>query len=277
MALNIDQLVSQGNREIADLYVALQREQQEQLPELDSPSQTAIYKVLLYIFAVLSWLQTNRWAQAEQQLITAARSAEQGNAYWLAQTALAFRDGATISLNTETYRYEYVSDAGQRVIDRVSVSTADATTTLKLAKSGTEGLQPLSASQLTAFQSYISRQQWAGTRINVVSLPADELWVQADVYYDANIQSADDLRADLDAAVNDFFENIGFDGRFLVSAYVDAIQSIPGVVDVQTILVQARPNGGTFERVDRVYDPASGYFVQPDGKRISETVQLFSA
>jgi hypothetical protein len=137
---------------------------------------------------------------------------------------------------------------------------------IKVAKQGGDGdLMPLESAEQTAFQSYLNRVRDAGVSISILTLPADSLKLEIDIYYNALIIDANGERIDGTAptpvrdAIRNYLANIEFDGTFVLANLIDAIQQVEGVRFPYPRVVQTRYGALAWENVEAQYLPVSGY------------------
>jgi hypothetical protein len=152
---------------------------------------------------------------------------------------------------------------------------------VKVAKSVSGVLSPLTDEERNALTSYVGVIQFAGIPIQVISLNADRLRVGAQVYYNGQyVESV--VKAKVIQAVNDFLANLDFNSTVKLTALVDAIQRVEGVDDVKLVEVKGRAQQDSLNAApafDRQYVAAAGYLIAEDtaSHTLSDTIQMILA
>ncbi|MEB0262922.1 hypothetical protein [Mucilaginibacter sp. 10I4] len=163
-----------------------------------------------------------------------------------------------------------VVDASKRIISRASVVTTLAgNSIIKLATS--EPPQALSALQLSAAQSYVNA---IGATVSYlcVSSPADQIYINADVYYQGQYSAI--IKQSVIDAINNYlanFSNVSFNGALKVSDIETTIKNVTGVNDSVLRNVITRSDAtpfanGTYlvqnsQYISRIYSSQAGYIV----------------
>lgn len=231
---------------------------QADLVDLDSPSQTAIYTLWIYIQAMCQYFLESLVSVKQAEIETTVNSAIVPSEAWLQRKALEFQYSATVPQVVQLVdfvpTYNPV-DATLRIITRASVqTTGQRIVTVKVAKS--EPPVALSGPELSAFQAYLTQGGdgttsgtgtgigYAGVQIKATSITSDRLFLRGTIKY--NGQYSATVQADVIAAINNYLANIPFDGQFKVLSLIDAIQSVPYVTDIDMDDIAIRANAVAF-------------------------------
>lgn len=230
------------------------------LSSLNSPSKSAIYNLWMYVFAAICWVQEKVFEDNKNEVQAIVENAIPGTDKWLAVEVGKWQNGDTLVFDVESAKYSYpIIDPAKRIIKRVAVVSNGGLTTVKVAKEDGNGNPlPLSTPELTAFKSYVNEIQWAGSNVTVVSLASDKLKLPIDVFYDGQIPVSA-MQSLVEQAINSYLANLDFNGTLFETKLMDSIQVVEGVRDVVFRGLEARPNVGTFNPIERVYDAISGY------------------
>jgi len=201
-----------------------------------------------------------------------------GTDAWVYSKVLEFQYDATtaqyIQLSAELIPVYETVDTTLRIITRAAVVTlGNGRVTIKVAKS--EPPVPLSSPELTALTDYLEVIMPAGPKVTVLSEDSDKLYVDADIYYDG--QFVDSIQTDVEAAINNYLADLGFNGIFMNSALQDAIQNVQGVKDVVINEVKARKDTTVFASatvVSRMWQTSAGYIVEEttSGQTFADTI-----
>jgi hypothetical protein len=209
----------------------------------NNPSAVGRFRALIYTVAVCAaWLR-GKWDElkAEINAILDDRAAV-GTLAWYRRIAFEFQysDSTTYVLTEDTagplrpITYTVVAPAAQ-IITRCSTrKLPDNRLEIKAAKGPDNALAQLSGPELTAFAAYIDRRGLPVTH-QVISLPATEVAITAEVLYDGAASPAS-VQTAVEAALDAFFATLNtrdnFGGILYAQRVIDAVQAVPGVIDV---------------------------------------------
>lgn len=253
---------------IDEYYELIQNEvdSEASLDGLDSPSKTAEFDLWMWMFAAMSVIMDSLWNERKDEIQIIVDSAIPGTEKWFQKELLKFQYGDALSFDTDTAKYFYaVIDATKQIIKRCAVISSGGITQIKVAKEDGSGNPiALTAPELTAFISFVRQIQWAGANIaNPVSFASDKLNAPFIVYYNGTIK-IDDIKPLVEAAFTAYLAALPFNGEYKITAHQDALQAVANVNDVVPGVVQAKPDAGAYNIVNRVYYPVAGY-IEKDG------------
>lgn len=227
---------------------------------VNSSSNDALWEMWADIFAYVSWLLHRLWLIYEQRLNTAAAAVIPHTAYWYSVKAKEFQLGDALTVVDGAIIYPII-DESKRIVAVSAVKENDGKLVLKVAKASASGLEPLDASELSAFDGYIKSIKDAGVSILIVSQNADVLKLELSIYYNPIIPLAT-IQNNVESAINNYLLNLPFDGIFRRTKLVDALQKIEGVVDINIDVCEASVSYVTtsaFNPVETFYDTVAGY------------------
>lgn len=252
---------------------------QSSLDNLNSTSQTAIWNLLFYVVAVAIYTFEVLLDLFKTEVETTVAQAVPNTASWFQAKVLEFQYGDNITLQNFVPIYDPVNTDNQ-IITRCSIKeTVNGLIQVKVAK-GTV-LEPLTSLEQSALKSYLKTIAYAGAKINVISQDADKVYIAADIYFDAEYILAD-LKTNVFAAINNYLNNIEFDGTFRKSKLEDAIQSVTGIIDVNIIDIKIRDYATSFSlsnpSVSVFTEIAAGYVEEEDtvGYTFTDTINFVS-
>lgn len=275
--------VSEIQQEIIDAKNA-----EPELSSLDSPSQTAVWRLWSYIVALAINLHEQFVDIATTNLEQIARDAIAGTADWLQRRVLEFQYDATnpqvITVIDGRAAYPTI-DESLRIITRAAVKEqSNGRTLVKVAK-GEETLSPLDNDEINALKGYLSKIAFVGVPVDVSSLNADRLRFEGTIYYSGEYVETD-VKNNVKSAIESYLESISvdnFSGTFIREKLIDAIQAVEGVTGVDTINVQLNgrpeqsPLGGAANvNISRSYETAAGYMIPEDteGNTLGDTITM---
>jgi hypothetical protein len=225
-------------RSIPVIYNQLlqQKNTQTALNNLNSTSQVSIWNLWLWITAVgqnlFEQLCDLFQANIESQIANAPVFTPQ----WIVQMCKLFQYSASnpqyVQLNTSqsypylSISYPIVNSSLCPITQAAVVATTNKELLIKVASNST----PLSSAQITALGSYLNEILTPDTHYTIMSLNADSVMIQAQVYYNASYSGV--ISASMNAAINTYLANIPFNGVFTVSDLETAMLNVTGVDDV---------------------------------------------
>ncbi len=220
-----------------------------ELAGLNSVSQTAEFRLWISIFATAQYFLQSLWEIFKAEINDIIAKRRIGTASWYIEIAKDFQLGDTLQDNG-TY---LLVDASKKIITRAAFRESSGVLTIKIAK-GTPLLPvALSAPELVQFRSYIDKVKFAGTRTNIISLNADILAINANIYYDA-IFDISETKTLIGTAIVDYLQNLSFDALFITNELIEKIRAVRGVNDCVITLLAANGNP-----IGRTYDSLAGY------------------
>lgn len=209
-----------------------------------------------------------------------------GTISWWADTALAFQYGDTLLINNEGILYYANIDASKQIIKLARAKEVESggvvTVVIKVAKIVNDIVMALSAAEMLGFIDYMRSTKIVGTRLELISLPADTIHYEIDVIYNSEVPQTT-VEANILTALDTLRTKRGFDPTFYRSATTDsdghpqgfenAIVSAIGVVAVRVNVLTGTPDGGTATNITLGYELAAGYFNYDEASTITLTPQ----
>lgn len=201
-------------------------------------SVVSIESIIFYIIASCCYVMEALFDHHRTEVDEKISRAVVASVPWYYKIARQFQYGDALVFDGVTSQYRYpVIDESKQLVRYVAVR--DRGTSIQiLASADKDGIpSPLSNDVLAAFKQYLSRVKIAGVVLNVRSLPADDLQIDATVKVDPLIISASGIRISdgvhpVESAINNYLRSITYGGTFNKTKLVDAIQGVEGVVDV---------------------------------------------
>lgn len=255
---------------------------------LTSLSKRAIYRLWAFIVAAAIAILEQLIDQNKIEVEALVAQAAPGTPSWLQAQVFKFQYSSTtpqvIQLIDLAPQYPVV-DPSLRIITRCSVTTDIANTvTIKVAKE--EPPTALASLELDALTSYIAQIGVAGISYNTLSLAADRLYVQAQVFYTGLFSSV--IKTNVILAIDAYLASIPFNGQIKVSSLEEAILDVDGVTDVILQNVVARANATAFGSgtglvisnalVGRLWPTLAGYAISEDtaGQTLADSLTFIS-
>lgn len=234
------------------------------LSDLNNPSRVAIWRLWLWLVAVGSWTVEKLFDLHKSEVNSIVSAKMPHTLRWYAEESKKFQYG--YGLTWDGTSFSYASDQpSARIITFASATEQGDSLVIKVAK-GTTVKAPLASDELSAFKAYWAKWKDAGVKLQIVSLPADNLKIKVEVIVDRMVLNAQNkLLRDtsinpVEVAIQNFGSSLEFDAILRLSKLVDAIQAAEGVIDVRLISAFHRPAGGNYSEVTMSVVAASGYF-----------------
>lgn len=237
------------------------------LSDLTTASKVAIWRLFMWVIAVAIWSHEKIFDLHKAEIEKRANELITGTLRWYRDQALRFQFGDQLQWNDTFLRYEYPSGStGTKVVAQASAIEVVDQVRIKVAKDdGSGGLETLSASEETAFITYMNRIKFAGTNLLVTNINADDLKLYIKIFYDPlvidgnGVLISDGSTRPIDDAINGYIQNLPFDGTFNLTQFVDAMQQATGVIDPQLVSVEAKQGSTPYSATGQNYIADAGY------------------
>jgi hypothetical protein len=267
------------------------KEAQPELAGLTSTSKRAIWNLWTFVIAaciaIFEQLLDSFLTEVETQVAQSAGA----SVLWLQAKMFQFQYDATtpqvVQLINTVPQYPTI-DKTKQIITACSVtSSLSNQVSIKVAKSNP--FVALASAELTAAQSYINTIGAAGITYNVISLNADKLYVQAQIYYQGQYSTV--IQQNVIDAINSFLQNLSttnFNGSMKISDLEGAIRNVAGVNDVVLNNVRGRDDASSFANgidlvlnntvISRQWNTIAGYIVQEttSGKTFADSLTFIA-
>ena len=232
------------------------------LDDLASDSKVAVWRLWAYVTAVAIHIHELLWDAFKTSVDALILSAPTGTPSWYQRQVLQFQYGDDLEWVDQVYVYNPVDETKQ-IITRAAIDErSDGVVIIKVAK-GNPVLTKLTPDEKSALESYIAKIKFAGTRVAVFSLNADELNIAFEIFYDPIIPLAD-VQQNVRDQIQSYLGNLPFNARFSVTSFTDYLQAAEGVLDPVFTSAEITPEGGSPISFERTTLPASGYIILSD-------------
>ena len=262
----------------------LTENEQATLDNLTSTSKVSIFRLFIYVVAVVAWSLHQLWAILSRDIdgrIAVSRPFSRG---WYTQTALNYQHGQALP---ETGIYDNsglsIADiAAKKIVAKAAVVESSMNghgiLRIKVAKSVDGVLEPLTVAEHNGFRAYMNAMGAAGISLDTSSSQADKLKVHYKVYYDPTILNNLGQRLDGtdDTPVISALQNYltdknsnDFNGELSLQHLSDVVERVPGVTDVFLQSASSHYIGKAYEDstpqgnvgpITEFRQPQSGYF-----------------
>lgn len=209
-------------------------------------SSVSIENILIYIVAACHYVLYKAFDAHKVDIDALIAANIVPTTRWYHTKCLEFQYGDELIFDeaTQSYRYQTV-DAAKQIINYAAVRDAGNTIDILVAKDSGGKPAILNATELEAFGSYMSQIKIAGVLLNIQSLPADSIQIEAVITVDPQIITTSGVRISdgskpVEDAINQYLAGIVYGGTFNKTKCVDAIQAVSGVIDIDLKGVKAK-------------------------------------
>lgn len=232
-------------------------------------SSVSMENILLYIVAVCAYSLEVMYDKFRVDVDAKIASAIVASVAWYHRICLAFQygDNLTYLLDTATFGYPVV-DESRQIVKYAAVRDLGGSVQILVSKDAGGKPEPLSETELSAFESYIEKMKIAGITLNIRSLPADKIVINMTVQIDPLILDTQGRRLTdgvmvVTEAIDAYLANIVYGGTFNKTKLVDAVQAVEGVVDITlgTVKAKASEAAGYTDVVSNNYTSVGGAFI----------------
>jgi hypothetical protein len=263
-------------RTIEEIFnsIVAEKNKRPELTGLNSPSASAIWRLWAHITAVAHHFVETLFDAFKIEITDIITRKEYGTPLWFVEKAKEFQEGDELAVIDGKTVYPVV-DTAKQIIKRVAYKETAGGLLLKVAKQESDGAAgALSNEQVGQFSGYITKIKPAGLSVSVSSLNADKLRVTATVYYDPMYLYAE-VRQGIADGMAAYMENLPFDGIVYRNQIIDALQKVPGVIDVEIDTITLVQGAETVD-VLRLAETAAGYLVEDTsaGNDFESTITL---
>lgn len=283
------------SRTISEIYseAIVERNKRLELSEYKSDSRLSVMNAIFWVVAAVIYSFESLLDVFALDISDLINNRINGTPTYYANALLKYQKGDTIVVREDGLAFGYNSiDTTKQIITQVSYeeSTSDVNIDnkiiMKVATGGVGNLSIISEDDLIGINAYVNQIKFAGTRIEVISQNGDILVPRVTVFYDGAIETST-LYDNIDAALNNYIKNLGFNSGVFISKVIDAIQSVDHVTDVfinpsdvvnQGIFLASYNSDGTLQpesEITRVAKPLSGYLKQSSGINIEKDIPTF--
>ncbi|GGB83082.1 hypothetical protein GCM10007424_23880 [Flavobacterium suaedae] len=235
-------------------------------------SLVSFENMLFDVIAYAHYFHEQIFSQHTTEINEKIRTQKIGRLPWYREMALLFQYGYNLVPD-----YDYYDNTGltveqietSKIIKYAAVAEAEQSNTVIIKISGENA--PVTDEQREAFEDYVNEWKIAGTDIRIINYLPDRLYLNIQVKRDAEILTAEGMSVangnyPVQDAINEYLTELPFNGELKLSALIDKLQVINGVIDATVFSAQtswidpAIDDYGTPVEVTVSTIPESGYF-----------------
>ncbi|MFV8364825.1 nucleotidyltransferase [Flavobacterium sp. XS1P27] len=221
----------------------------ENLSSLNSTSKVAVFRLFVFVVSFSIWLLETLFDTHDAEITAKLANQKSGRLSWYKTMALQFQYGFDLETDKD---YFVNGDATQEEIEAskiikyaaVNESATEKRVIIKIAGEVAGLLSPIISEQKEAFEAYIKEIKWAGTDTTVINYLPDRLFLNIQIKRDALVlngsgMSIKNANYPVNEAIQEFMKELPFDGDLRLSALVDKMQRVPGVIDATLLSAES--------------------------------------
>ena len=253
-------------RSIETIYslIIAEKEAKAELAGLTSESAAAVWRLWVWVTAAVLFTTESMFELFKQEIESIVLTRKSGTLLWYQAICKGFQYGDGLVWSDLQYGYP-IYDSTKQLISQCSVRDGVDGLVVKIAKEVGGVLTPLTSAEEGAFQAYIQKVKFAGTRLFIINSSANLLRCQITVYYDPMILTSGGLSlkdgsTPVEAAINNYLLQLPFDGRLQISMLSAALMRTEGIKDIYIAEIAQKYGSLAYEAVSVSKIPESGYF-----------------
>lgn len=258
--------------QIRDSIIA-EKELNQELAELNSTSNTAIWRLWAWLAAFSSWVIENLFDEHKAEVDTMIRELRPAYIPWLTEKSYAFQFGFDLVPDETYYDNTGIDEAvvaASKVIKYAKVIELQRGLMFKIAGETAGVRGPVSPAQEAAFTAYINESIKPPVKVRIVNKQPDKLKLRIKVFYNPQILDATGKRLDgtdntpVQTAITGYIENLTFDGLYVINQLEKTLELVSGVEIASTVQAEVAYESVPFTPIDVYYRPQSGYLTFDD-------------
>lgn len=265
-------------RTLEEIYNSL-LENKATYPDLDpltSESKVSIWRMVFWVFAYGIYVHERIFEQYKREISLMIQEEKSHSQRWYRNMALKFQYGFLLipdddQFNNTGYNESQIEASKIIKYSAVTESTDQSRLIIKIATETNGKLQPITADQKEAFESYLAEIKDAGVHTTVINFLPDRLQLHLKIKRDPNVIDSNGVsiingNEPVKDVLKKFMKELPFNGELILNHLVDKLQEIEGVVNphlfaAKTSWIDAELNDyGYYELVEISKIPVSGYF-----------------
>ena len=216
---------------------------------LTSNSLYAIFRLFTFIIASAIFIHEGFFNQHSQEINAMIYNQKSGRVSWYKTMALNFQYGFDLVQDKDYFNNGNATQEAieaSRIIKYAAVNESDneSRVIIKIAGETDGSLSHFTdLNQVEAIEAYFKEIKWPG-KITIINYKADRLYLNIQIKRDALVlnnqgMSILDGNYPVVEALKEFMKELDFNGELKLSAMVDKMQSIPGVLDATVLSAQS--------------------------------------
>lgn len=217
--------------------------------KLSSNSLYALFRAFTYIIAVAIFIFEGFFDQHKSEIDSAIFNQKSGRLSWYKTMALAFQFGFDLVPDKDYFDNGNATAEqieASKIIKYAAVGETDNESRIIIKIAGEVGgvlSNFTDPTQVEAIEAYFQEIKWPGL-LTIINYKADQLYLNIQIKRDAllinsNGQSILNGNFPVNDAISEFMKELPFNGELRLSALVDKLQKVPGVIDATIFSAQS--------------------------------------
>lgn len=249
MALSIDQ---------GTAIIEAEKAEHPVLNEVNSPSEVSIWKLTMEVFSSAASFISTLFDSLKLEIQSIAANLQIGGVNWIGQKVLEFQVGYVLQVIDNVPKYAVIDPAARIITRRSVLEQGNNKIRVKVAKN--EPPEPLDSTEVTQLKGYLEKIRFAGTRIEIVNLPSDKVYLAGTITYLGEYATV--IAPNVISAITAYYAQLSsatnFNGFVNLNEVIQAVRSVEGVDDFKPTELSIRPDGSTFISRTKIYELATG-------------------
>jgi len=204
----------------------------------DQFSKVSLESILFYVVSVAIWSLEVLFDTHRTEVRSLIDSSKPHRLKWYVNKTLSFQYGRALVTDSDVYDNTDVTDEqieSERVVKYAAAVEVAGRIVIKVAGEANGERDKLTAEQESALVAFLKEVKDAGVKIDLINKAANSFKATIDIYYDpmvlnASLSSLANGGNPVKDAIENFIQNLPFNGEYRNSALVDRLQNVPGVV-----------------------------------------------
>lgn len=277
-------------RTLTEIYTLAKgyRNRYLELTEFENSSKMSILDAFTWVVASCIWTFDNLLDVFKVDLAKDLQNRINGTPAYFANALLKYQSGDSLVINSDGTSFSYANiDENKRVVTKVAYVEVDEPgfhdklMVLKIATGKPGAYERIGDEELISIRAYLNQILFAGQHAIILSRNGDVLIPRVTVYYDGAV-SESEVYSNIEKSLNQYIENLDFDGAVYAQKIIDSIQKAEHVTDVeidstttdtQGIFIAQYDDDGHLIEVDGSVEQRIGRYVLPNSGYIKQSTR----
>lgn len=277
-------------RTLTEIYTLAKgyRNRYLELTEFENSSKMSILDAFTWVVASCIWTFDNLLDVFKVDLAKDLQNRINGTPAYFANALLKYQSGDSLVISSDGTSFSYANiDENKRVVTKVAYAEVDEPgfhdklMVLKVATGKPGAYERISDEELISIRAYLNQILFAGQHAIILSRNGDVLIPRVTVYHDGAV-SESEVYSNIEKSLNQYIENLDFDGAVYAQKIIDSIQKAEHVTDVeidstttdtQGIFIAQYDDDGHLIEVDGSVEQRIGRYVLPNSGYIKQSTR----
>lgn len=255
---------------------------QTMLTDLTSPTRVADWRVWIAFMAFCIMALENFLDLFRKEVDAKAKTIIPMTAPYLAERVKNFQLGDDLVWIGSRFDYAVINPA-LRIVNYVAIVESAGQVIIKVAKDIGAGPVPLDpATEMPPLDDYTHKLCPPGTNRVLQSSDPDYVTMQLNAFFNPLVIASDGSLVGspsvfpLEDAINNYFRNLPFNGKFRLNDFVDAMQNAPGIINPTVVFLYTKYGALAYQPMFDEYIPDAGYLIVDPATPLNTSI-IYSA